>query len=103
MPRKPQEVESKLENKFGFQRSQTHSADHKWFELKVEGIRTIITKVSHGKREIDKSLEGKMAQQLGVTRQFFVGMIDCMNSREDYINEIRMNPRGVLLRNPARP
>ena len=92
MTRRPADIEDKLQNKFGFSRARSHSSDHRWYELKLPGLPTILTKVSRSTKDIGDKLEGKIARQLRVRKPFFAGMIDCTKSRADYEHQIRSDP-----------
>ena len=92
MPYKPREIESLLQNKFGFSLSHGHSSDHRWYQLQLPGLPTILTKVSHNKRDIYGKIEGAMARQLRVRKQYFRGMMDCTNSQEEYYRQVREDP-----------
>jgi hypothetical protein len=93
MPIKTRELESKLQVKFGFSPSKTHSKDHRWYELKISGLPLILTKVSHGANEISSSgLENRIAKQLRVRVTFFRGMIKCSNNSDAYQKQVSENP-----------
>ena len=92
MPRKPREIEDKLRNKFGFTEARAHSGDHRWYELRLEGLPVILTKISHSKAEIGTKLEGMIARQLRVTKKYLDGMIDCTNSNDDYRRQVTNHP-----------
>jgi hypothetical protein len=92
MPYKPREIEDALRNKFGFEHDETHSVDHRWYKLQLTGLPTIRTYFSHGKKEIGKKLESKIARQIRVRNKFFREMIDCTKGREDYYQQVREDP-----------
>ena len=84
MPRKQTEVEKSLEAK-GFQRSK---GDHNYFHYysKVGKKTTGFTKTSHGSREIDDNLLGRMSRQCHLSRADFDRLIDCPLDRDAYEN-----------------
>lgn len=86
---KPKELERTLQHKFDFKQAGGHSSDHRWFELKLPGLPTILTKVSHSRKPINKKIEGKIARQLRVRKKYYIGMISCSNSRDDYYMKIK--------------
>jgi hypothetical protein len=92
MPYKPREIKKTLKNKFGFGPAKGHSDDHSWYELCLPGLPSILTKVSHGKKEVGRKLEGKIARQLRVRTPYFRGMVGCTHSYEDYCRQIREDP-----------
>jgi hypothetical protein len=92
MFRRPSEIEGMLQTKFGFTSAEGHSSDHRWYELHLEGLPVILTKVSHTKREIRSGLEGKIARQLRVHKPYFDEMLDCTHNREDYYRQVRNDP-----------
>ncbi len=89
MPVKPRVLESVLLTKFGFAEAPKKSDDHRWFELRLEGVAVIMTKVSHSTKDIGKGLEGAIAKQLRADKQFFRGMISCSNDRDSYYARVR--------------
>lgn len=93
MPLRSRDVADQLQNKFGFSEASGHGVDHRWFELNLPNLPTILTKVSHGRHEIDVRLETQMARQLHVRRPFFVEMMRCTRSRDDYIRLVYDDPQ----------
>ena len=91
MPENLRRVEALLQTKFGFSPAKSHSSAHRWYELHLPGLPPIRTFFSHGKKR-SADLESKIARQLRVRRDYFKGMIDCTNSREDYYNQVRQSP-----------
>ncbi len=75
MPRKQSDVEKGLTTK-GFQRKE---GDHNYFHYySTAGKKTaVFTKTSHGAREIDDNLLGRMARQCKLSRADFDLLIDC--------------------------
>jgi hypothetical protein len=92
MPYKPREVASKLTAKFGFEPAPKSNPDHAYYSLKVPGVPVISTHFSHGNKEIPRAIEQKICQQLRVRNEFFHGMIDCSNSRDDYVEQLKTDP-----------
>ena len=82
MPRKQREVERSLVAK-GFQsREGDHSYFHYWSRA---GKKTVVfTKTSHGTRELDDGLLGRMAKQCRLSRADFDRLIDCPLDRDGY-------------------
>lgn len=83
MPRKQGAVEKSLEAK-GFQRAK--GGDHNYFHYysKAGKKTAVFTKTSHGSREIDDSLLGRMAKQCKLSRADFDRLIDCPLDRNNY-------------------
>lgn len=92
MPIKPRDLEDMLENKYGFVPAKGHSSDHRWYELKLPDMPSILTKVSHSRKEIGDPLLGKIARQLRVRKPYFNGMVSCNHSRADYYGQIQDDP-----------
>ena len=92
MPRRAAEIEGLLQHKFGFSRAMQHGSDHRWYELRLEGLPRILTMVSHGRGEIGPVVLGRMARQLRVRGPFFDGMMSCTRSREEYYRQLREAP-----------
>ena len=86
MPRKQSEVERSLVAK-GFQHKE---GDHNYFNYySMAGKKTaVFTKTSHGAREIDDSLLGRMARQCKLSRADFDQLIDCPLDRASYENKL---------------
>jgi len=82
MPRKQSDVERSLTSK-GFQHKE---GDHNYFQYYSRaGKKTaVFTKTSHGAREIDDSLLGRMARQCKLSRADFDRLIDCPLDRDGY-------------------
>ena len=82
MPRKQREVEKSLTDK-GFR---SGMGDHNYFHYwsKAGKKTAIFTKTSHGGREIDESLLGRMARQCRLSRADFDRLIDCPLNRDGY-------------------
>lgn len=89
---KPSLVESRLLNKFEFDEDAGHEKGHKWYVLRLPGLQPVRTKLSHNKKELTAFLEGEMAKQLRVRRMFFVEMMSCTKSRDEYYSSIRTDP-----------
>jgi hypothetical protein len=89
---RPQEIESLLKNKFGFHPAQYHNTDHRWFELQLPKLPLILTKVSHQRKDISHNIEGKIARQLRVRKDFFKGMFDCTHNRCEYYQKVKTDP-----------
>lgn len=92
MPIKPKELESLLQNKFGFSLAQGHSSDHRWYELKLHGLPPILTKISHSREQINPGLVNKIARQLRVKKLYYEGMMSCIHTCEEYYQQVRENP-----------
>lgn len=90
MPHDPKDIEQSLVHKFGFDLDDSRT--HRFLQLKLPGRPTITTMISHSKKEYGKRLEGKVARQLHVRQPFFVEMIDCTRSREDYYEQVQKDP-----------
>jgi hypothetical protein len=82
MPRRQSEVEKSLLAK-GFR---SKEGDHNFFHYYSKaGKKTIVfTKTSHGSREIDDSLLGRMAKQVRLSKGDFDRLIDCPLDRDSY-------------------
>lgn len=89
MPRQARDVRASLIKKFGFSPAQHKSTDHEWLKLDLPGSERVLTKFSHGEREIRDRLLGIIARQLKVGLPYLGGMIDCRNSREDYYQHLQ--------------
>lgn len=98
MPRKQGEVEKSLEAK-GFQRAK--GGDHNYFHYysKAGKKTAVFTKTSHGARELDDSLLGRMARQCKLTRADFDRLIDCPLDRDGY--ETKLVAQGAVEAPPA--
>lgn len=86
MPRKQREVEKSLTDK-GFRAGK---GDHNYFHYwsKAGKKTAVFTKTSHGSREIDESLLGRMARQCRLSRADFDRLIDCPLNRDDYESKL---------------
>lgn len=83
---KRRDVESALKQK-GFQRKDTH---HKFFHLLVNGKKIgVFTKMSHGHTEISDFLINRMAKNIGINKNEFIGIIECPINKEKLIELLR--------------
>ena len=92
MPLKPLDVERTLTGKLGFVEAKGHSSNHRWYELRLDGLPVILTKVSHCKGDLGPVLVSKIARQLRVNKVFLNEMINCTKSAADYEDRVRGNP-----------
>ncbi|MDI9349347.1 MAG: hypothetical protein QM537_05035 [Candidatus Symbiobacter sp.] len=92
MPRKQKKTETGLLNK-GFVRSDN---DHHYFRYyTIDGRKTdILTKTSHGGKDIQDDILSLMARQCKLSRKEFLDLIDCPLSREQY--EKILTDKGFL-------
>jgi hypothetical protein len=92
MPRKQSEVEHSLTAK-GFH---PREGDHNYFNYysKAGKKTAVFTKTSHGAREIDDSLLGRMAKQCRLSRGDFDRLIDCPLDRDGY--ETKLVVQGAV-------
>lgn len=92
MPRKQNDVENSLVKK-GFR---SRDGDHNYFNYysKAGKKTAVFTKTSHGAREIDDNLLGKMARQCKLTRADFDRLIDCPLDRDSY--ESKLTAQGAV-------
>jgi hypothetical protein len=104
MPRDNREVENTLLNKFAFASARTRGDDHRWLELTLPGLPTIITRFSHTREDIGDPLWRRIAMQLRVRPQYLTGMVSCSKSKEAYYTQVRTDPFppwGHLMRGTA--
>ncbi len=92
MPRKQSEIAKSLVAK-GFR---TREGDHAYFTYYSQaGKKTaVFTKTSHGAREIDDSLLGRMAKQCKLSRADFEQLIACPLDRGSY--EAKLVAQGAV-------
>ena len=86
------ELQRLLQAKFSFVVARSHSVDHHWYELKISDGPTIRTKVSHGKGELGKVLEGRIAKQMRVRTPFFREMMSCTKDSDQYLSQVLNDP-----------
>mgnify|MGYP001497921741 CR=1 FL=1 len=89
MTLKAADVESKLIHKFKFTKD---NSDHRKFTLEVPGQALIFTIISHSHRDISAPILSSICKQLRVRKHFFLEMIQCTKSREDYLWQITNDP-----------
>lgn len=103
MARDNREVQAILQSKFAFMPA-TKAADHRWLQLTLPELPTILTKFSHTREDIGDVLWKKIATQLRVHASYLTGMVDCKNSRDAYYEKVRTDPNppwGHLMRGTA--
>ena len=90
-PALPREtVEHMLTTKLGMS---CDPRDHRWYYLTFEGRTIASTFVSAGGkyRTLGDDLVSKMARQLYINSGFFLGLVKCTKSLEDYFDARRNN------------
>jgi len=81
--------------KKGFADSTTHSKDHKYLELVVDGKIVLYTKMSHGSgKELDAWHIRKMSEQCKLSKAEFAKLAKCPMSAEQYLQVLKDN--GIL-------
>lgn len=93
-PLSSSEVTSALLAK-GMTRDNNH---HKMFRKTVDGVTTLITRVSHGGKLIGGDLVKLMAHQCALYPREFVQLVDCTLTAEDWDRLVRERCAGG--RNP---
>jgi len=68
------------------------NADHEWYELSIDGLPPIRTKLSNNKKDIHDALENKIFRQLRVRKKFFHELMDCTKSKDDYEQQVISDP-----------
>lgn len=82
MPRKQTDVEAALVLK-GFRKTESHH--HRFIYWTADGRKSpVMTKTSHGEKEIGDHLLAQMARQCRVSRGDFLSLVDCPLSRDAY-------------------
>lgn len=74
------DVEHALEAK-GMERDESH---HHMFRKRVEGVTTLVTRMSHNAQEVDDGLAGMMSKQLCLQLKEFWELIDCPMTQEKW-------------------
>ena len=92
MSRRNRDVEDSLLTKFQFSKCDALGDDHRWVELKLEGLPAIRTCFSHAKETIGPVLWKKIAGQLKVRSRYLDEMIDCTKSQDDYYKQLKEAP-----------
>ncbi len=78
---KTRQVDRALVNKLGFEKKSTH---HVVYELRLKDRLVARTFVSHGRRELDRYLVGRMAKQLHLRQAEFWQAVECPLTQDDY-------------------
>lgn len=87
-------VEQALLDK-GMERDEGH---HKMFRKQIEGVTHLITRISHGSKEINDGLGRLMGNQLCLRLKEFWDLVDCPLTEEEWEQLVR--ERCVDGRNP---
>jgi hypothetical protein len=86
LAQKAQNVKDSLERK-GFLESTERTRDHHYYFFHRDGKRTqILTKISHGEREISDDNCSNMAYQMKLSMTQFHEFVDCSLTLEKYLN-----------------
>ena len=80
MPRRVADVERALLAK-GMERDESH---HTMYRKRIAGVTHLVTRISHGSREINDSLASLMAKQLCLQLKEFWELIDCPLSESEW-------------------
>jgi hypothetical protein len=92
---RPAKVIAKAFEDKGLERDENH---HHMFRKRIEGVTTIVTRLSHGSTVVDDNLAKLMANQCCLQLKEFWDLVDCPLSEEDWEALIRQRcPDG---RNP---
>jgi hypothetical protein len=75
----------------GMSRDENH---HHMYRKTVDGVMTLVTRISHGASEIDDRLGKLMANQCCLQLREFWNLIDCTLSRSDWDELVRERCRG---------
>lgn len=75
-----------------------HPNHHWMYRRKVDGVMTLVTRISHGATEIGKENAGKMAKQCSLLLNEFVRLVECTLTAEEWEGLVR--ERCVGGRNP---
>ena len=94
MPTRAAVVERALLAK-GMERDESH---HTMFRKTLQGVTHLVTRISHGSRDIDDGLAKLMANQLSLRLGEFQQLIECPLSEDDWDRLVR--ERCVGGRNP---
>jgi hypothetical protein len=89
---KAKQLEQTLTQKLGFRLAPSRSIDHKWYQLEIPGCPIIVTKLSHGEKEISTKLIGMIARQLRVKQTFLLELVVCTKSAEEYQHQVATDP-----------
>jgi hypothetical protein len=85
LPQKVRDVDKALKKK-GFQESGKPNPDHDYYVFHYKGKKTqVITKISHGEKELHDRLCSRMAQQLRLNTRQFHDFVDCGLTYEAYV------------------
>jgi len=57
---------------------------HVMYRLELQGVMTLVTRISHGADEIDNHLAGLMARQCALRHSEFFDLVDCPLSAKDW-------------------
>lgn len=89
-PRKATQVRAALEAK-GMTPTNNH---HVMFRKEIDGVTTLITRISHGMDEIGDSLGKRMANQCALQLKEFWELIDCTLSAKQWDDLVRARCAG---------
>lgn len=81
MPIRPVAVVEQALVAKGMERDETH---HSMFRKTIKGVTHLVTRVSHGAREIDDGLGKLMANQCCLQLREFWSLVDCPLSEEEW-------------------
>ena len=82
----PKDIENMYVKKLNMQPISKKGDSHGWFELQIQGLPTITTKLAtNHNNDIGDELISRMSRQLKITPKIFHGLMDCHIQKEQYI------------------
>jgi len=63
---------------------QSHESHHTMFRMTIDGVTTLVTRISHGSDEIGDDLGNRMANQCGLQLREFWALVDCTLDQEGW-------------------
>lgn len=81
------QIKQALTGKLECEIDETH---HHYYVYRHNSMIVTKTRMSHGRdKDVGDFLIGKMAQQMKVSKAFFIDLVSCTKSHEDYRNELK--------------
>lgn len=73
--------------------AEVRQSHHAMVTKRIDGVTVVVTRVSHGRKDVSKGVVRAMAKQCHLTLPQFLDLVDCPLNEDDW-NELILSARG---------
>ena len=73
--------------------AEVRQSHHVMLTKRIDGVTVVVTRVSHGRKDVSKGVMRAMAKQCHLTLPQFIDLVDCPLSQADW-DELILSARG---------